>query len=146
MDLLVIGDHHGDIENNLTYIDKLKEFRFDVVLYIGDFTDISPPKGFEQKDITKILIEELKMFKKPIFSVPGNNDTWDVVDLMEKEGVNVHGKGIKHNDYGFYGMGGAKTPFKTNIEPTEEETKKGLEDGFKDVTDTKYKIQRPDNL
>jgi Icc-related predicted phosphoesterase len=145
MDILVIGDNHNDIENNFTYIDKLKEFKFDVVLHIGDFTDANPPKGFTQKEIAKIIIEELRGFKKPIMAVPGNNDTVGVVKLLEKEEISLHGKGIKFNGYGFYGFGGAKTPYNTNIEPTDEETKTGLENGFNDVKNIKYKIQLTHN-
>jgi len=44
-------------------------------------------------------------------------------------------------DYGFYGYGGAKTPFETSIEPTEDEIKLGLRSAYKDIEKTKYKIQ-----
>ncbi|NCN38934.1 MAG: hypothetical protein COY38_03595 [Candidatus Aenigmarchaeota archaeon CG_4_10_14_0_8_um_filter_37_24] len=141
MDLLVIGDNHGDIENMISYLEKLESFRFDVIIYMGDFTDINTPKGFTQKDITKILIEELKIFKKPILAVPGNNDIQDVAALTEKEGISIHDKGRIIGDYGFYGFGGAKTPFATPFEPTEEELKQGLEKGYNQVLSAKYKIQ-----
>ncbi len=141
MDLLVIGDNHGDIENMISYLEKLESFKFDVVVYMGDFTDLNILKGFTQKDITKILIEEIKTLKKPILAIPGNNDVKDVIDLMEKEKISIHGKGKIIGDYGFYGFGGAKTPFATPFEPSEEELKEGLENGYNQVLSAKYKIQ-----
>jgi len=141
VDLLVIGDNHGDIENMISYLEKLESFKFDVVVYMGDFTDLNILKGFTQKDITKILIEEIKTLKKPILAIPGNNDVKDVIDLMEKEKISIHGKGKIIGDYGFYGFGGAKTPFATPFEPSEEELKEGLENGYNQVLSAKYKIQ-----
>lgn len=141
MDILVIGDNHGDIENMISYLEKIGVFNFDVIVYMGDFTDINSPKGFTQKDITQILIEELKTLGKPILAVPGNNDTKEVLEIMEKEGISIHEKGIIIDDYGFYGFGGAKTPFSTPFEPTEEELKEGLEKSYKQVLSAKYKIQ-----
>jgi len=141
VDLLVIGDNHGDIENMISYLEKLEAFKFDAVVYMGDFTDLNILKGFTQKDITQIIIEELKTLKKPILAIPGNNDTKEVLEIMEKEGISIHGKGKIIDDYGFYGFGGAKTPFATPFEPTEEELKEGLEGAYKQVLSAKYKIQ-----
>lgn len=141
MDLLVIGDHHGDIENTLAYLDKLSEFKFDVVVYGGDFTDVNVPKGFTQEDIAQLIIEELKILKKPIVAVPGNTDTVGVVKILEREDINIHGKGKIIKDTGFYGYGGAKTPFGTPLEPSEDELKSGLEKAWKDVVDAKQKVQ-----
>ena len=141
MNLLVIGDNHGDIENMISYIEKLENFNIDVIIYMGDFTDLNTPKGFTQKDITNILIEELKSLGKPIIAVPGNNDIKDILDILEKKGISVHGKGKIIGDYGFYGFGGAKTPFATPFEPTEEELKQGLEKAYNQISGAKYKIQ-----
>lgn len=141
MNLVVIGDNHGDIENMISYLEKLELFNFDALIYVGDFTDLNPPRGYTQEDITKILIEELKTTKKPIFAVPGNNDVKEVLKLIEKNNISVHGKGSMFGEYGFYGFGGAKTPFATPFEPTEEEIRNGLEKGFNEVKTAKYKIQ-----
>jgi len=141
VDLLVIGDNHGDIENMINYLEKLEKFKIDVVVYMGDFTDLNTPKGFTEENITYILIEELKSLNKPILAVPGNNDIKAVINLIEKEGISVHGKGKIIGDYGFYGFGGAKTPFATPFEPTEEELRCGLEAAYNQVVSAKYKIQ-----
>jgi len=141
MDIVIFSDIHNDVENLLSYFDKINELKFDVVVCPGDFTDINTPKGFTQEDIVKLIITELKGLKKPVLAVPGNVDTKNIIDILEKEGVSIHGKGRVINDYGFYGYGGAKTPFETNIEPSDEELKMGLKNSWKDVEKTKFKIQ-----
>ncbi len=141
MDLLVMGDNHGDIENMISYLEKLESFKCDVVVYMGDFTDINTPKGFTEEDITGIIIEELKMLEKPVLAIPGNNDIKEVIEMIEDEDISIHGKGKVIGDYGFYGFGGAKTPFATPFEPTEEELKRGLEKAYSQVKGSKYKIQ-----
>lgn len=141
MDLLVIGDNHNDIENMLNYLDKLRNFKFDVIVYAGDFTDVNVPRGFVQEDIAKFIIEELKTLKKPIVAVPGNNDTHGIIELIEKNNISIHGIGKIINGVGFYGYGGAKTPFNTPLEPSEEELKSGLRKAWKDVEKTDIKVQ-----
>lgn len=141
MKILVIGDNHNDIENMLAFLDKLREYNFEVIIYSGDFTDINPPKGFTQYDIAKLILEEIKTLNKQIVAIPGNNDNRSIIDLIEKEKISIHGKGMLIRDIGFYGYGGAKTPFNTNIEPTEDEVKNGLERGWNDVKNAKFKIQ-----
>lgn len=142
MDILMLGDNHGDIENTLNYVEKLNEFKFDVIVYSGDLTDsfAAIPKGFTQESIARILIEELRSLKKPIVAVPGNNDTYDVINLLEKEAVTIHGRGKTIDGVGFYGFGGAKTPFGTAYEPSDEELRMGLEKGSKHISNTGRKV------
>jgi len=141
IDIVIISDVHGDVENLLSYLDKIKEFKFDMIICPGDFTDVGVPKGFTQEDVARLIIKELKMLGKGFLCVPGNVDTRGVIDILENENVSIHGRGAKFKGFGFYGFGGAKTPFQTNIEPGEEELRLGLENGWKDVKDSKDKIQ-----
>lgn len=141
MDILVLSDIHGDVENLLTYFDKIKELKFDVIVCPGDLTDINTPKGFSQEDIAKLIISELKTLKKPVLTVPGNMDTKEIIEFLENENVSIHGRGKIISGYGFYGFGGAKTPFQTNIEPSEEELRVGLKSAWNGVKDIKYRIQ-----
>jgi len=141
MDIVVISDIHGDVENLITYLDKIKEYKFDVVVCPGDFTDANAPRGFTQEDIARLIIKELKMLKKPILAVPGNMDPKNIIKILEEEKISIHGKGVGIDDCGFYGCGGAQTPFGTNIEPTEEETKTKLKEALNDVKNFKYKVQ-----
>jgi hypothetical protein len=132
---------HGDVENLLTYLDKIRGLKFDVIVCPGDFTDVNTPKGFTQDDIAKLIISELKTLDVPVLTVPGNVDPKSIIELLEKEGVSLHGHGRIIDEYGFYGYGGAKTPFETSIEPSEEELKAGLLTAYKDVEGAKFKIQ-----
>jgi len=141
MNIVVISDIHGDVENLFTYFDKIKELDFDVVVCPGDFTDTNVPRGFTQEDVAKLIIKELKTLKKPIFAVPGNIDPKGIIKILEDEGISIHGKGKIIGDFGFYGYGGAQTPFETSIEPTEEEMKLGLKNSWNEVKNVKYKIQ-----
>lgn len=139
MNILTIGDIHNDVENIINYADKLSMLDFDVIVCPGDFTDV-PPRGFTSVDIAKLIVEELRSFGKPIVAVPGN---WDdnVLKYLEGENMSVHGRGKTIGDVGFYGFGGAKTPFNTPLEPGEEEIANGLKKGFSQVKDSKFKVQ-----
>jgi hypothetical protein len=141
MNIVVVSDIHGDIENMLSYLDKIKELKFDVVVCPGDFTDINVPSGFTQEEIARLIISELKSLKKPVLAVPGNVDTKNMIGIFEEEDVSIHGRGREIRGVGFYGFGGAKTPFGTNIEPSEEEIKLGLQNAWNDVKECKHKIQ-----
>jgi hypothetical protein len=141
MKIVVISDLHGDIENLFNYFDKIKELDFDVIVCPGDFTDANTPRGFTQEDAAKLIIKELNLLKKPILAVPGNVDTKGIIKVLENEGISLHGKGKIIGDVGFYGYGGAQTPFETNIEPSEEELGLGLKNAFNEVKNAKYKVQ-----
>jgi len=141
MDIVVVSDIHGDVENLLAFLDKIKELKFDVIVCPGDFTDANTPKGFTQEDVAKLIIGELKSLKIPVVAVPGNVDPKNIIKILESEGISIHGRGKFVKGVGFFGYGGAKTPFETNIEPTEEELKLGLQNAYKDVEKAKYKVQ-----
>src|SRR3989344_506526 len=139
MNILTVWDIHNDIENIMTYSDKILQLDFDAVVCPGDFSDVGL-RGFAPLDIAKIVISELKLFKKPIVAVPGNFDK-EIIPFLEKEGISIHGRGRVVGEAGFYGFGGAKTPFGTPLEPSEEELRRGLEKGYEEVENAKWKIQ-----
>lgn len=139
MRILVISCIHNDIENLLKFYDKLVELKFDVIVSTGDFTD-AEIKGFDRTEIGKIIVEELKLFGKPLLVVPGSWDK-ELIGLFEDEGISIHGIGKEINDIGFYGFGGAKTPFNLPYEPTEEEIFNGLNKGYKMVENCRRKVQ-----
>jgi hypothetical protein len=139
MEILVISDIHNDIENMINYMDKVSLLNFDVIVCPGDFTDV-PPKGFGPEDVTRLILEEFKTLNKPILAVPGNLDG-KIIKLLEEEGVSIHGTGKIIGGVGFYGFGGAKTPFNTSFEPSEEEIEAGLKRGFEKLKGTKARVQ-----
>jgi len=138
MRILAIADIHNDVENMLQFLDRAKKTDFDIIVCPGDFTDVAP-RGFSQKEIGTLLIEELKSTGKPIIAVPGNWDI-DLVEYFEKDDISVHGKGKIVNDVGFYGFGGARTPFGTAYEPTEDEIERGIEKSYEDVKGADYRV------
>jgi len=141
MRILVIADIHNDIENLLSLLDKAEKISpYDLVIAIGDFTDVNLPKGFTTKDIGKIILEILKSKKVPILATPGNFDR-DLIEVFKNEDVLIHGNGKTIGDVGFYGYGGAKTPFNTPLEPSEDEIYQGLKRGWEEVKSAKVKIQ-----
>jgi len=139
MNILVVSDIHNDIESMMRYIDKISLLDFNVVVCPGDFTDIAP-KGFTKIDIGKIIIEELRGLNKPLVVLPGNQDK-ELIPMFEEEKISIHGKGKIIDKVGFYGFGGAATPFNTSLEPNEEEIKVGLERAYGEVKDSKIRVQ-----
>ena len=140
MEILTLSCIHNDIENIMGLVDQAKKFDYDVVVFPGDFTDLNFPKHFDRIDITKIILAELQDLGKPLLCVPGSWDK-DVIDLLDKKKVSVHGKGTMIDDVGFYGYGGARTPFGTPFEPQDDEIELGLIKGYKQIKDAKMKVQ-----
>lgn len=138
--IAVISCIHGDIENLMKFTDKLALLDIDIIICPGDFTDFSVPKGFNRVDIGKIIIEELKGLGKPIITVPGSWDS-DLIEFLKSEKISVHAEGKIIGDVGFYGYGGAKTPFNTPFEPSEGEIEIGLEKSYREIKKAKIKIQ-----
>lgn len=140
MKILVISCIHNDAESILNFYDKLEELKFDVLVCPGDFTDSIFPKGFNRISLGRVVIEELKNFNKPLITVPGSWDK-DLIKVLNDEGISVHGKGMVVGGVGFYGFGGAKTPFGLPFEPDDIEIEAGLERAYKNVADSELKIQ-----
>jgi len=140
MKVLVLSDIHNDVENIMNYIEKLSKMDIDIIVAIGDFIDYNVPKGFTKTDMAKLILEELSVFKKPILTVPGNFDK-ELIEFFDEKKVGLHGTGRVFEDVGFYGFGGAKTPFSTPLEPSEKEIEDGLKRGFEKVKKCKVKIQ-----
>jgi Icc-related predicted phosphoesterase len=140
MKILVISDIHNDVENLVSYLDKVDELEADVVVCPGDFTDSNLPKKFTRIEMAKLILEVLRSLGKPIVSVPGNQDK-EIIPFLEKEGVSVHGVGKIVGGVGFYGFGGAKTPFGSPYEPDEDEIEDGLKKAYNDVKNIEVKVQ-----
>lgn len=140
MKIAAIGCIHNDIENLPNLLDKVFSYEPELLIMVGDLTDSDFIKGFDAKDIAIIFLEEVKTYGKSLLVVPG---TWDkdIIDFWDKENVSIHGKGRIINGVGFYGFGGAKTPFNTPFEPSENEIEEGLKKGYKEIKDCKIKIQ-----
>lgn len=139
MKIAALGCIHGDIENLSRFLDKISLLDIDVIICPGDFTDYNIPKGFSRLDIGHIILEEMKSLGKPVLVVPGSWDK-ELVDLFRKEKVSIHGEGRTVGEIGFFGYGGAKTPFNTPFEPSEGEIEIGLEKALSEIKNTKIKV------
>lgn len=140
MEILAVACVHNDIENLMKLIDAVREQDFDAVVFPGDFTDLNLPKGFTRVDVAKIVVAELESLGKPLICVPGSWDK-DVSPYLEKKGISVHGRGKIINGIGFYGYGGARTPFNTLFEPADGEIELGLIKAYEDVKGAEAKVQ-----
>lgn len=140
MEILAMSCIHNDIENIIGLIEQAKKYRFDVVVFPGDFTDLNFPKNFDRIDIAKIIVAELRLLGKPLLCVPGSWDK-DIIEYLDSKGVSLHGRGTVVNGVGFYGYGGARTPFGTPFEPQDDEIESGLKRGYEQVKDAKLKVQ-----
>ncbi|MFH1821149.1 MAG: metallophosphoesterase family protein [Methanobacteriota archaeon] len=120
MRILAAADFHGNsgAENNLS---KLLKSRYDCVVLMGDLTNFGPPK------VAESILELAKSSGVPIFSVPGNCDPKSILQVMEKQGTNIHGKCCKFGEVSFVGLGGSNlTPFNTPFELAEVEIQEEL--------------------
>ena len=140
MKIVAVGCIHNDVENLLRFVDILRAAEFDVLVCPGDFTDGALPKGFSNIDIGKLIVEEFKSLGKPVLVVPGSWDR-DLLDFFDKSGLSIHGKGKEIKGVGFYGYGGAKTPFGLPLEPSEDEIFNGLKKAYDEVKRSKIKVQ-----
>lgn len=145
MNVLVVADVHGDFETLSGVLQDVK-FDFDVVACPGDFTDIGLSlMGFSREDMMHLMLDELVGLGKPVVAVPGNHDPVEIHKILDDYGVNLHGSGRIIDDVGFFGFGGAKTPFGTPFEPTEMETAAGLLRGLDDVMRAPIKVMMTHN-
>lgn len=120
MKIFTAVDFHGvpSAENNLS---KFLERDYDCIVLMGDFTNFGPA------DLAESVLERTKAANVPTFAVPGNCDPKQILQVLEKYGVNLHGKLEKLDDLSFMGLGGSNlTPFNTPFELTEVEIREEL--------------------
>ena len=128
MKILVVADVHGETQKLNELAQTVDPKTIDILVCPGNMTDMfTAGQDFNQLDVADMVIQKLLLFKKPVLCVPGNHDPYEIVDVFEEYGVNLHNTHKKVRGVDFIGFGGAPTPFNTLFEPTEEETKDGLE-------------------
>jgi Icc-related predicted phosphoesterase len=134
MKMLVIADVHGKFEALQKIMDVAEKEDFNLIVCPGDFTDMFDiPPNFTQLDIADIVIQKLLIPNKPLLCVPGNHDPYEILDVLDEYGINLHHKIRKAAGLTLAGWGGAPTPFNTLFEPPEGETKEALDRMMKKI-------------
>jgi len=112
--LRVIGvtDLHGKYH----HLSRVLQYKPDVLLVSGDITHFG--RDLKVIDYLRYLKEEgIK-----IFAVPGNCDTLEVIEKMNRLGINLDGRWVNVDGIYYVGIGGSnRTPFNTPNEYSEEE-------------------------
>ncbi|MGC8816411.1 MAG: metallophosphoesterase [Candidatus Hadarchaeum sp.] len=120
MKLLAAADFHGNsgAENNLS---KLLRGGHDCLVLIGDLTNFGPP------EVAESLLDLVKAHGITCFCVPGNCDPKSILQVLDRRGVNLHGRCSRLGEFNFLGLGGSNlTPFNTPFELTEAEIQEEL--------------------
>lgn len=126
MKILVFSDMHGDrraVDVARTIIEK---DGFDMVVYLGDFSDRVGDAESNIED-AEYLLTRLgdKVEVKSIF---GNCDSPELREFLEENGVALHGKLMFKGSTALVGWGGSHpTPFHTPSEFSESEIEGSLE-------------------
>lgn len=120
MRVLIFSDGHGKLKN----IEALKSEieKSDLLLFAGDFTKFAHPKT------GKSYLEKLKEFAKPTFSVLGNCDYPEILEMTKKFNFSVDGAIKQHGKLYITGAGGgSKFTGTTPNERTDDEFAKDLD-------------------
>jgi Icc-related predicted phosphoesterase len=128
MRMLVIADMHGDSGRLDKILEGVDMKGIDLVVCPGDFTDMfSPADDFSQLDMAEFILQKLLALGRPVLCIPGNQDPYEILDVFDEYGVNLHRRNVKFQGMDIIGWGGARTPFNTIFEPSDEETREALD-------------------
>jgi len=124
---LVFGDIHSKIEKVQELAEKFSGQSFDLVLITGDFTNEGTLK-FAEKTVSII---EKAFSKSRILSIPGNQDSKEIIEFLESKSISLHKKTAEFNGFDFIGIGGGKpvnTFYRLNV--GELEAKKFFKENY----------------
>ena len=111
MRIMGFTDPHGKLIN----FNKVLRYKPDVILISGDITHFG--RDLKIIDLLKSVNEHVK-----VLTVPGNCDTKEAIEKLNKYNLNIDEKCNEINGIKFVGIGGSnRTPFNTPNEYTEEE-------------------------
>lgn len=115
MRLLIISDIHSSNGAIDMVSGDIKEYYPDLLIICGDVTNFGPV-SFADEFLDAIPTERLRTL-----AVPGNCDPPDVLAVLQKRGIDLHGKSVNIGGFDFVGFGGSnKTPFNTLMEFAED--------------------------
>ena len=133
MEILAIGDIHGQYHKILDYLPKND---VDLIILTGDITHFGPPKLGEE------ILNEISSFSIPTLAIPGNCDPKSIFEEIENSNaINIHNKTIIIKNIGICGFGGSNpTPFDTPLEFEDVEIYYELEKLLKQIEGQQIKI------
>jgi len=118
--IYLAADIHGSAKAAQMIHGDLERFRPDVFLAAGDVTHFGPV-AFAEELFHGLGVRTL--------AVPGNCDPRELVPVLDRLAVNLHGRKVVVGGHPFVGIGGANpTPFGTPFEISEEEIGSTLRD------------------
>jgi hypothetical protein len=126
MELMCISDLHGRVD----VLERIKADakKADLLIAAGDITN------FGKRKTAEAMLEELRGINPNFLAVPGNCDTPEVNDVLNEQGVSLHGRGRTVDGIGFFGAGGSNiTPFRTPQEYTEKRLVELLARGYDEI-------------
>lgn len=130
MKIISFGDVHMATRNLARMGEAMRDT--DLVIVSGDLTNFGG-----SADASKV-IDEVRAACARVLALPGNLDRADVIPLLERAGVALHGRGTVIEGVGIFGCGGSNiTPFKTPLELSEEEIYATLMRGYAEVRDVR---------
>lgn len=120
MKILAVSDFHG-VPDASEHLKRFLRRDHDCLVIAGDFTELGPLSAAED------ILEKIEELGVRTLAVPGNCDPKPILELLERHGVNLHGKLVWINDLAFVGLGGSNlTPFNTPFELQEAEIEEEL--------------------
>lgn len=131
MKILATGDLHGDTRLAEKLAKTAQDENVDLVIIAGDITNFHGS--------TDNLIGHFKKRNQKVLIIPGNHESFSTTDFLSDlyEVKNIHGSGVKYDDVGIFGCGGANI----GLEPMhDDEFFNTLDKGHKDIAYLKKKI------
>lgn len=122
MRLLIISDIHS-FDGAIDMVSgDIKEYSPALLIICGDVTNFGPVSFAEE------FLDAIPTERPRTLAVPGNCDPPDVLAVLQKRGIDLHGKAVNIGDFDFVGFGGSnKTPFNTPTEFAEEDIFRALD-------------------
>lgn len=127
----------SDIHEELGFLPAVASLgrQADLVLVLGDLTQWGHRAQAEK------VLEALRDINDHILAVPGNLDHRDVLELLEKEQISLHGRHVLWGDLGLAGLGGSNpTPFGTPFELDEDDIYRQLLQPLEAIIQCRYRI------
>lgn len=133
MKILAATDIHGDKDLIKRLARRAAREKVDLVVLCGDLT-------FFEEDASG-LIYPFKKGGKPVLLIPGNHESIATADFLAKlyspKVYNLHGRGFKSGNVGFFGVGEANIgPFEID----EVDTMRLLNKAYKKVKTARSKV------